>query len=104
MVRIPKHVYDSASLVKTNVIANHTTLPKELLNPRVCPLCRGQMEAIEATVRVGYRKCTRCSYTQPVIQLEHIRADLGVTIADVGKATLVGLGIAALAYLISRSS
>lgn len=104
VVRIPKYMYDSIPIVKARAVVNQAKLPQEILAPKTCPICGGAMEGIEATVRVGYRRCTGCGYGQPAIQLKEIKADLGPTLAGFGIGTLVGLGIASLAYLISQSS
>jgi hypothetical protein len=99
VVRIPNYAYESAPVIKASAIANHARLPQEVVNPQSCPLCGGAMEGVEATVRVGYRRCTNCGYGQPVFQVERLQADF----TDLGKGVLFALGIAALAYLIGQS-
>lgn len=101
--QIPRCAYDSLPIVKAGAIANKLILPKEVLSPEKCPICSEPMEEIEATVKVGYRKCASCGYGQPTFQLKQVRADVGPALADLGKGALIALGIAALAYLVSRA-
>jgi ferredoxin-like protein FixX len=100
VVRVPDYTYRSVPLVKAKAIENYAKLPEEVLNPEVCPLCGGPMEGVEATIRVGYHRCVKCGYGQPVFQVEEVQANF----ADVGKGILFALGIAALAYLVGWSS
>ena len=104
VVRVPNCAHDSVQIIKAQAIANHVReLPREVFAPEVCPLCGNAMQGIEATVRLGYRKCANCGYGQPIFQLEQIRADMGPTLADLGKGALMALGIAALAYLVGKA-
>ncbi len=102
VVRVPNCAHDSVQLIKAKAIANQVRLPQEVLSPKVCPLCTGTMEGVEATLRLGYHKCMNCGYSQPTIKVEQIRADIGPTLAALGIGALFALGIASLAYLISR--
>lgn len=103
-VRVPNCAHDSVQVIRAKAIANQAKLPREVLTPQVCPLCGGTMQGIEATVRLGYRKCAACGYGQPIFQVERIQADLGSTIASLGIGVLFALGIASIAYLISQSN
>ncbi len=101
--QIPRCSYDSLSIVKAGAIANKVRLPKEILNPKECPICNKPIEEIEVTVKIGYRKCGSCGYEQPIFNLGQVKADVGPALADLGKGALIALGIAALAYLVSRA-
>ena len=102
-VRIPKYTYDSVPIVKAKAIVNQANLPREVFAPEVCPLCGDAMEGIEATVKIGYHKCTNCGYGQPNFQLEQVKVDIGPALANLGKGALIALGIAALAYLVGTA-
>ena len=104
VVRVPSCAHDSVQLIRGRAIANQARLPQEVLSPKMCPLCGGLMEGVEATIRVGYHKCTDCGYGQPSFQVERVKANLGSTIASLGIGVLFALGIASIAYLISQSS
>jgi len=104
VMRVPNYANDSMQVIKAQAIANRVKkLPSGVLNPKECPLCGGKMQGIEATMRVGYRKCTNCGYGQPIFQPEQVSVDSGSTLADLGKGALMALGIAALAYLIGTA-
>ena len=94
-VRIPKHTYDSTPIVKAKAITNQANLPREILSPKICPLCSGTMQGV-ANVKIEYRKCTNCVYGQPILQVKQTNADVVPLLAALGKGALMALGIAAL--------
>ena len=103
VMRIPKYTYDSVPIVQAKAIASRAESLREVLSPKKCPICGKPMEGIEATVKIGYHKCTNCGYGQPNFQLEQVKADIGPALANLGKGALIALGIAALAYLVGTA-
>lgn len=64
-------------------------LPSQVLNPEKCPLCSTPLKKFE--VKFSYYECPKCHYQQQEFKLDADTLAVGA---------LIGLGIAALAYLV----
>jgi hypothetical protein len=64
-------------------------IPKEVLAPEKCPLCGNPLKKFQ--VEFSYYECPKCHYQQQEFKLDANALAVGA---------LIGLGIAALAYLV----
>lgn len=71
-------------------------LPKEVLSPEICPICRAKMEKLVS--KYSYKKCPHCGY----IQQDFLASP------DSLKGALVGggmsLGVSLLIHFLSKGS
>jgi len=103
--KLPRYIFDEAELVRAKILTEGgRRLPREVLMPEKCPICGGKMRGLEVRARVSYYVCDRCGYKQPGLDISAKGTDVSALAAALGIGTLIGLGIAALAYLLSRPS
>jgi len=92
-IKIPEPVYNNIQTVRRELaMKGLEKLPKEFREMKICPACNSPMEGIE--VQASYYHCTHCNYSQQSLDLNAAGA------FAVGAA--VGLGIAALLYLLTQ--
>jgi predicted RNA-binding Zn-ribbon protein involved in translation (DUF1610 family) len=99
--KIPTPVYEQVELARSKFAIEKSrlkNLPTEVLRPHKCPICGGKMVGAEIRARFGYYKCTQCDYKQPVLDIEAITSGSSGLMA-LGSGIIIGLGIAALLYL-----
>ena len=96
--KLPRYIFDAAELVRARMLTGGLKrLPKELLAPEKCPICGGKMRRLEARTRAPYYACDKCGYKQPGLDVEG--TDVSRLASSLGASTVMGLGMAALAYL-----
>ena len=62
-IKVPKWVYDNSKQVALAISRKGIeNIPKEVLSPEACPICKSKMEKVE--LRYSYKKCSHCGYTQ----------------------------------------
>ena len=96
-MKIPKHVRVEAEMAKAKLMTQgrdaFAKISPEVLNPVKCPICSGEMEVLEVRTRVGYKKCQRCGYSQPSLDVSAAGTDIANLLVAMGVGTLFGLGI-----------
>ncbi len=101
--KLPSYVYDEAELVRAKLITGGIKqLPRELLAPEKCPVCGSKMQGFELRARVAYYVCENCGYKQPSVNIDAKGTDISSLATALGLGVLIGLGLAALLYLISQ--
>ena len=101
--KLPRYIFDEAELVKAKILTEGGgRLPKEVLMPERCPICGRKMRRLDVRMRVSYYVCDKCGYKQPGLDIEAKGNDITALAAALGLGTLIGLGIAALAYLLTQ--
>jgi len=99
--KIPIEVYEATRMALAKLLANGIdSLPEEIRNPVRCPNCGGIMDEYEVRTRLQYKKCRSCGYSQPVIDV--LASGPGSRLFTLGLGVLLGLGIAALFYLLNN--
>jgi len=99
--KIPVEVYESAKKALTRLLADGIgSLPEEVRNPNRCPVCGGTLRNHEVKTRMRYVKCISCGYSQPIVDVEV--SSSGPRLFTLGLGVLLGLGIAALFYLLNN--
>ena len=71
------------------------------MTPEKCPICGSKIGGFEVKTRVSFYTCDNCGYKQPSINIDVKGADLA---AALGLGFILGLGLAALLYLITQGS
>jgi predicted RNA-binding Zn-ribbon protein involved in translation (DUF1610 family) len=102
--KIPTPVYEQIEMARSKLSLEKSrlkNLPAEIIRPKKCPICgnKMQMEVTEIRARFGYYRCSNCDYKQPTIDIDVIGSGSGSLMA-LGSGIIIGLGIAALLYLI----
>lgn len=106
-MKIPKNVRIEAEMAKAKLMTGgkdaFAKISPEVLNPTKCPICSSKMKEIDVRTRIGYKKCEKCGFSQPYLDIsaEGIN-DIPSLLIAVGLGTLFGLGIAALLKLMSE--
>ncbi len=103
VTRIPSYVMDEIELAKAKILMESKKLrelPEEILKPKKCPICGSEMRGMEVKLKTRYYECKNCGYKQPGLDLEVKGTDIASLAAGLGIGTLIGLGIAALLYLL----
>jgi len=102
--KLPSYVFDEAELVRAKLITGGIKrLPKELLAPEKCPICGNKMRGFEVRTQVSYYVCDNCGYKQPGINVSVKWTDIASLATGLGLGVLLGLGLATLIYLATRS-
>ena len=103
--KLPSYVFDEAELARAKLITGGIKrLPKEVLAPEKCPICGSKMRGFEVRTRVSYYVCDNCGYKQPGINVDVKGTDIASLATGLGLGVLIGLGLAALIYLVTRGS
>ena len=103
--KLPSYVFDEAELARAKLITGGIKrLPKEVLAPEKCPICGSKMRGFEVRTRVSYYVCDNCGYKQPGINVDVKGTDIASLATGLGLGVLLGLGLAALIYLVTRGS
>lgn len=103
--KLPIYVFDSAELARAKILTEKSKLnelPLELRKPEKCPICHGSMSGFEVETRVSYYQCKECGYKQPGLEIRGQGTDVASLAAALGLGALVGLGIAALLYVLTQ--
>jgi ribosomal protein S27AE len=101
-LKFPTPIYEQVEMAKSKLALEKSklkSLPDEVLKPKKCPICGNKMEGAEIHARFGYYKCGHCDYKQPIINIDAISSGSGSLMA-LGSGIIIGLGIAALLYLL----
>jgi len=62
-IKVPTWAYENEQLAKVYVARKGlNNLPKDVLEPTRCPVCKEKMQRFEATYE--YLKCSNCNYVQ----------------------------------------
>ena len=102
--KLPSYVFDEAELARAKLITGGIKrLPKKLLAPEKCPICGNKMRGFEVRTQVSYYVCDNCGYKQPGINVDVKGTDIASLATGLGLGVLIGLGLAALMYLATRS-
>ena len=105
-IKVPRELVDSAALVRQDIGRWCGKIPRSILSPERCLRCGGELEVVNR-IKFGVEivRCRNCGYAQPRIRTEVGGRDLASVLSSLGLGVLVGLGFAALLYVIeSRSS
>jgi predicted RNA-binding Zn-ribbon protein involved in translation (DUF1610 family) len=103
--KIPIPIYEQIEMARAKLALEKSklkNLPAEILRPEKCPICGNNMvmmEATEISAKFGYYRCSHCDYKQPAIDIDVISSGSGSLMA-LGSGIIIGLGIAALLYLL----
>jgi predicted RNA-binding Zn-ribbon protein involved in translation (DUF1610 family) len=102
--KIQTPIYEQVEMARSKIALEKSRLkrlPAEILKPEKCPICGSEMvmEATEIRTRFGYYRCSNCDYKQPAIDISVISSGSGSLMA-LGSGIIIGLGIAALLYLL----
>ena len=105
-IKVPKPVLDEIVFTEMKVAMDRKKLPKlrDIVSPEKCPVCGGELKRLEVEAKVEYVECKRCGFKQPKISIEASGSDLYEFLKALGIGVLVGLGLAALVYLLTHSS
>ena len=105
--RLPAEVFTEAELARAKLLMSRDALkrlPKDICDPNFCPICNKPLRKVEVRTAVGFAYCDACGYKQPTINVEAISADPVILASAMGLGLLAGLGIAALLYLLFKST
>lgn len=92
-IKIPNETYEAIQLARVELARKGLGgLPIEIREPKTCAFCGTTLE--RSSVKYEYLRCPKCNYKQ-----QSINADVAGAFALGG---LIGLGIAALAYLLEK--
>jgi len=93
-VKVPEPIYESARILRQRTIEfGLNQIPREITSPAKCPLCHGPLEGFQAAYQ--YMRCSNCGYSQQQLVAQGSGA--------LGLGVIIGLGLAALANLMSES-
>lgn len=91
-VKTPKPIFGNIDLIQQRLIRDGlNVLPKEILEPKKCPLCDSELKSVE--FKYEYLHCGNCGYSQQ---------NFNAKFAFCG-GVLLGVAFALLAYHISKS-
>ena len=103
--KLPRYIFDEAEMIKMKLLMGGLKeLPRDILVPRKCPVCGGEMIGFEIRAGVSYYECKTCGYKQPGISMDIKTTDISTLARVLGLGVILGLGIAALFYLINQRS
>ena len=94
-IKVPVEDYEMIEKARQELaIKGIETLPKELREIKVCPLCGSRMEGL--SIKYQFLQCSNpeCNYKQRNLRLNAAGA--------FAIGAIVGLGVAALIYLLTR--
>jgi ribosomal protein S27E len=93
-IKIPEPLYENARILRQHAFeAGFGQIPTQITSPTKCPLCEGSLESFQAAYQ--YVRCAKCGYSQ-----QQLAAGGSGTL---GLGIIIGLGLAALAHMISES-
>jgi ssDNA-binding Zn-finger/Zn-ribbon topoisomerase 1 len=95
-IKIPSEDYENIEEARQQLaIKGIKTLPKQLREVEVCPICGSKMEGF--SVKYQYLRCSnpKCNYKQRNLHLDATGA--------FAIGAIVGLGVAALIYLLTQN-
>jgi len=93
-IKVPHWVHENskqASLILSR--KGIENLPKEILSPQYCPICKTEMEELE--LKYSYKKCPHCGYTQ-----QNFTASSNFLKGGIGGS--IGLGVCLLIHFLSK--
>jgi len=62
-IKVPQWVYENSKQASLFLSRKGIEgLPKEVLSPKYCPICKTEMEELE--LKYTYKRCPHCGYTQ----------------------------------------
>jgi len=96
VVKIPEEDYNAIERARQELAMKGVeTLPQDFIHSTRCPLCGSRMEGI--SVKVAYLQCSNpeCGYKQRSLKINATGA--------FALGALMGLGAAALIYLMSKN-
>jgi len=101
-VKLPAPVLDELAFAKIKIANERKRLErvKEIIEPERCPVCGGPLKKLEVKAKVEYVECEKCGFKQPKLSVSASGTDIYEFLKALGLGTLVGLGVAALLYLV----
>ena len=103
-VKIPKATYDSARRLQAEIArsgtANLPTKLKDIAGSTTCPLCKSEMNAVEANYSM--RHCPKCGFNKQTFNFLSTNPNPDDTLRALAVAGLIVLGIAVLAALLKE--
>ncbi len=105
-IKVPKPILDEIAFAKMKIAMDRKKLSrlKDIVAPERCPVCGGELKKLEVEAKVEYVECKECGFKQPRLSVEARGSDLYEFLKALGIGALIGLGLAALLYLLSRGS
>jgi len=105
-IKVHWSILDGAEYARAQFLARRENLKKlkPVLAPNRCPICGGELSELEVKAKIRYVQCKRCGYKQPSISVETSGTDVHEFMKALGIGVLVGLGLAALVYLLTHGS
>ena len=96
-IKVPRWVHENSKQVSLILSRKGIkNLPKEVLSPKYCPICKSEMEELGS--KCSYKQCPSCGYTQKNFK-DYSNFLKGVVIGDG-----IGLGISLLIYFLSNDN
>jgi len=94
-IKVPKWVHENSKQVSLILSRKGIeNLPKEVLSPKYCPICKSEMEELD--LKYSYKQCHSCGYTQKNFK-DSSNFIKGVVLGDG-----IGLGVSLLIYSLSN--
>ena len=94
-IKVPQWVHENSKQVSLILSRKGIeNLPKEVLSPKHCPICKSGMG--ELGLKHSYKQCPNCGYTQKNFK-DSSNFIKGVVLGDG-----IGLGVSLLIYFISN--